>query len=314
MKRLLRNVSARPPTEPAQPLSIARARARRRVAIIKGQDNSRWTDFYHAVLTMPWAVFFLSLAGFFLLMNAGFALLYMADSVGVSGARPGNFWDVFLFSVQTIGSGNYSGMTLRTTYAQSVGVLEVFSGILNLALITGVVFARFSRPFARVLFSDVAVITTFDGVPTLMFRAANQRGNQILDANIMVTFAWQQTTREGMTMRRFEELKLVRARSALFALSWTVMHAIDETSPLHGQTPESLNEMQAELIALLSGTDETLADVIFARQSYRPHQIRWQHHYADILSNDGRGRRVVDLKRFHDTVPDFDEHAEQPEQ
>jgi inward rectifier potassium channel len=274
------------------------------MAVIIGQDLSRWTDFYHFILTVPWSVFFLGVAAFFFSINLVFAFAYMADPNGIEHARPGNFWDAFLFSVQTIGSINYSVMSPKSIYANIVVVAEAFFGILNLALITGVVFSRFSRPYARVLFSRIAVITDFDGTPTLMFRAANQRGNQILDANISVNFAYQQTTREGLVMRRFCELKLVRPRSPLFALSWTVMHRIDEESPLYGQTPESLSAMQAELIVLLSGTDETLADTIFARNSYKPHQILWRHRFIDILSVTPKGRRVVDLTRFHQAVPD----------
>ena len=272
--------------------------------MIKGQDHTRWTDFYHAVLTVPWAVLFLGLLAFFFLINLVFALFYMVDPNGIANARPGNFWDAFLFSVQTIGSINYSVMVPKSIYSNTIVVFEAFFGILNLALITGVVFSRFSRPYARVLFSNVAVITPFDGVPMLMFRAANQRGNQILDANMVVTFARQETTREGITMRRFQELTLVRSRSSLFALSWTVMHRIDETSPLHGATMESLIASQAELITLLSGTDETLADVIFARHSYKPDQIRWGRRFVDVLASTPRGRRVVDLTRFHETEPD----------
>jgi inward rectifier potassium channel len=281
---------------------------RRRTAVIIGQDATRWTDFYHFILTVPWSVFFLGVALFFFSINVVFALAYMADPTGIEHARPGNFWDAFLFSVQTIGSINYSVMSPKSIYANIVVVAEAFFGILNLALITGVVFSRFSRPYARVLFSRVAVITHFDGVPTLMFRAANQRANQILDAQITVNFAWQQTTREGLVMRRFEELKLVRPRSPLFALSWTVMHRIDADSPLHGQTPESLAELQAELICLLSGTDETLAEVIFARHSYLPPQILWRHRFVDILSFNSKGRRIVDLTRFHSAEPDETSH------
>jgi inward rectifier potassium channel len=274
------------------------------MAVIKGQDFTRWTDFYHFVLTVPWSVFFFGVALFFFGINVVFALAYLADPGGIEHARPGNFWDAFLFSVQTIGSINYSVMSPKSIFANIVVVAEAFFGILNLAVITGVVFSRFSRPYARVLFSRVAVITDFDGTPTLMLRAANQRGNQILDANITVNFAWQQTTREGMVMRRFCELKLVRARSPLFALSWTVMHRVDEDSQLYGETPESLSEKDADLIVLLSGTDETLSETIFARHSYKPHQILWHHHFVDILSHNAKGRRVVDLTRFHATEPD----------
>jgi inward rectifier potassium channel len=297
----------RRPPPPRGPASLARARRNRRVAIIRGQDYTRWTDFYHSVLTVPWAVFFVGMAAFFFLINVVFALLYMADPGGIEHARPGNFWDAFLFSVQTIGSINYSVMSPKSIYANIIVVLEAFFGILNLALITGIVFSRFSRPYARVLFSDVAVITQFDGAPMLMFRAANQRGNQILDANIAVSYAWQQTTKEGMVMRRFQELSLVRSRTQLFALSWTVMHRIDESSPFFGKSPEDLTRCQAELIVLLSGTDETLADQIFARHAYKPHQIRWGHRFADVLSLTPRGRRVVDLTRFHETVPEVEE-------
>lgn len=284
---------------------LARLRARgRRGAVILGQDATRWTDFYHFVLTVPWSVFFFGVALFFFAINVVFAIAYMADPGGIDHARPGNFWDAFLFSVQTIGSINYSVMSPKSIYANIVVVAEAFFGILNLAIITGIVFSRLSRPYARVLFSKVAVVTDFDGVPTLMFRAANQRANQILDAQITLNFAFQQTTREGLTMRRFCELELVRPRSPLFALSWTVMHRIDEQSPLYGQTPEGLSAIQAELVVLLSGTDETLSATIFARHSYKPQQILWRHRFVDILSFSARGRRVVDLTRFHSAVPD----------
>lgn len=305
MNRLITKLrSRRTAPKPSGPVSIVHAGRRRRVALIKGQDFSRWTDFYHFILTVPWSLFFLGVAVWFFLINVVFALAYMADPNGIVHARPGNFWDAFLFSVQTIGSINYSVMSPTSIYANIIVVAEAFFGVLNLALVTGMVFSRFSRPYARVLFSQVAVITAFDGVPTLMLRAANQRGNQILDARITVNFAFQQMTREGLAMRRFCELKLVRSSSPLFALSWTVMHRVEEDSPLYGQTPESLSEMQAELICLLSGTDETLADQIFARHSYKPHQILWRHRFVDILSVNERGRRIVDLTRFHHAMPD----------
>lgn len=287
-----------------EPISLGRARPGRRLAIIKGQDRSRWTDFYHTILTVPWPLFLVALAVFFFAINCAFALLYLVDPDGIKNARPGNFWDAFQFSVQTIASIGYGNFSPRSSYVNTIVIIEAFAGILNVALITGAVFSRFSRPTARVLFSDVAVVTAFDGAPMLMFRAANQRGNQILDANITVNFAWQQTTREGLIMRRFQELHLVRARSSLFALSWTVMHRIDETSPLYGHTPETLLAIQAEIVALLSGTDETLAAMIFARNSYRPHQILWNRRFVDILSLTADGQRMVDLAHFHETVPD----------
>jgi len=278
-------------------------RRTQRIAIIKGQDSSRWTDFYHAVLTAPWWMFLLGTALFFLSLSLIFALLYMADPHGLTNARPGSFWDAFMFSVKTLASIDNPESSPRSVYANVVVMSEAFSGILNLALITGVMFARFSRPYARVLFSKVAVITPFDGVPTLMFRAANQRGNSILDAGVSVSIARQVTTKEGIVMRRFEEMSLVRSRSPLFALSWTIMHRIDETSPLYGLDLDGMYANQVELIVLLSGTDDALADVIYARHAYGPDDIRWHHRFVDVLSLTPQGRRLVDLNRFHDTQP-----------
>jgi inward rectifier potassium channel len=293
------NRKRRPPRADRAPRTVEHGRPQR--ALIKGQDRSRWTDVYHGVLTAPWWAFFAGTAFIFAAVNTVFALLYRADPRGIDHAR--GFWDYFLFSVQTIGSANYTVMLPRSIYANVVVSVEAFFGILNLALVTGVVFARFSRPFARVVFSKVALITPFDGVPTLMFRAANQRANQILDAAVTVSLARQMGTKEGIVMRRFEELSLVRARTPLFALSWTVMHVIDEASPLHGVTSKSLYDSQIEIIVLLRGTDDTLADIIYARHSYMPDEILWDRRFVDVLALTPSGRRIVDLHRFHDTEP-----------
>jgi inward rectifier potassium channel len=295
------------PTKRPPPLSpVYRPGAlpqRQRLAVVKGQDFSRYTDFYHTVLRAPWWLFFVGLAAVFVAVNAVFAFAYVLDRGGIEHARPGNFWDTFIFSAQTIGSINYSVMVPKSNYVNLLVIIEAFVGILMIALFTGIIFARFSRPFARVVFSRVAVITPFDGTPTLMFRTANQRGNQVLDAAITVTLARQHQTREGAIFRRFEELKLVRARTALFALSWTIMHVIDETSPLFGISEEEMADKQMEIIALLSGADATMAETIYARYSYSPDDIRRDHRFVDVLSLSPKGQRVVDLTRFHDTCP-----------
>ena len=278
--------------------------ARKRVAVVKGQDRSRWTDVYHAVLRAPWWLFFIGLAAFFGTINVVFALLYLSDPNALAHVRHGNFWDAFLFSVQTIGSINYTVFVPQTVYANIIVSIEAFFGILTIALFTGIILARFSRPYARVVFSKYAIIAPFDGVPTLMFRTANQRGNQILDAAITLSVARQQTSKEGVSMRRFDELKPVRERTSLFALSWTVMHRIDESSPLFGLTPDTFYDNQLEIIALLNGMDETLADRIYARHSYTPDEILWDRRFVDVISVQN-GQRIVDLTRFHDTVPLF---------
>ncbi|MBV8799625.1 MAG: ATP-sensitive inward rectifier potassium channel 10 [Alphaproteobacteria bacterium] len=294
-----------PPGRPPPGISTAQYLRNRKLqrVVIRGQDKSRWTDFYHAVLTAPWWMFLLGLAAAFFGINVIFALIYLTDPGGIEHARPGSFWDRFLFSAQTIGSINYSVMVPKSAFVNTMVVFEAFVGFVYLAMIASLMFARLSRPSARVMFSRVAVVAPFDGVPTLMFRAANQRGNQILDAAITVTLAYQALTQEGIPMRRFQELKLLRARTSLFTLSWTVMHRIDSTSPLHSCSLEEFRDRQMELIVLLRGTDDTLADTVYVRHAYTPEEILWNHRFADVLSVNAHGRRVVDLTRFHDTSP-----------
>ena len=235
---------------------------------MKGQDNGRFMDLYHNILTVSWPVFVLQLAALYLTINLIFAVFYLADRGGIVNARPGQFADAFFFSVQTLGTLGYGAMAPRSLYVDLLVTAESFTGILIIALFTGIIFARFSRPFARVLFSNVAVVTSFDGVPTLMFRAANQRGESILDASVTVSLARKYTTREGVTMRRFQELKLMRSGNPLFALSWTVMHPIDQTSPLYGLTLEEMDAADMEIVVMLSGVDETIADRVYARHAY----------------------------------------------
>ncbi|HEY1837780.1 MAG TPA: hypothetical protein VGG36_09000 [Rhizomicrobium sp.] len=280
----------------------------RRMAIVRGQDSGRWTDIYHQILTMPWIVFLITLAAIFVVLNAIFALLYTIDPHALTNVPANDFRDAFIFSVatfgvQTITGASHVSMLANDTYAAVVVMIEAFTGILYLGMVTAIMFARFSRPFARILFSKVAIIADFDGVPTLMFRAANQRGNRILDAAISVSLAHESTSKEGLVMRRFDELTLMHARSPLFALSWTIMHRIDENSPLRGMNFKMMCEQEFEILILLSGTDETLADIIYARHSYGPEDFRWNHRFVDVLSIAPTGHRIVDLTRFHDTEP-----------
>lgn len=292
-----------PNERPRQPPNLVLAKPGQRVAIVRGQDRSRWTDFYHLILTATWLEFFGGLFVFFVGLNFIFALLYLADPTGLAHSRHGNFWDVFLFSFETIASINYTGFAPQSNYANVIVSIQGFFALLTTALFTGVIFARFSRPFARIVFSRCALVLPFDGVPTLMFRVANQRGNSIVDAEVRLTMAKQQTSREGIVMRRFEDLKPMRQRSSLFALSWTIMHRIDRHSPLYGMTADKWREQQIEVVVMLSGLDEALADRIYARHSYSADDIVWDHKFVDVLSFTDHGRRVVDLTRFHDTEP-----------
>ena len=289
-------------SEATRPISLVKAPRGKRNALIKGQDAGRFFDFYHGVLTADWPAFVLQLAAFFLSVNLIFAVLYLADPGGIANARRGSFADAFFFSVQTLGTLGYGVMAPRSLYANLVVTAESFTGILIIALYTGIIFARFSRPFARVMFSKVAVVMPFDGVPTLMFRAANQRGNSILDAHVNVSLARNYTTREGVTMRRFQELRLLRASNPLFALSWTVLHPIDAQSPLYGLGLAEMIEQDMEVVIMLSGMDETISDHIYTRHSYMAEEILWNRRFVDVISTAPSGQRMVDLNQFHDTV------------
>lgn len=284
-----------------QKRSVARLKRGQRIAIVKGQDNGRFLDLYHNILTVSWPWFFVQLAAVFGVTNLVFATLYAIDRNGIANAHPGRFADSFFFSVQTLGTLGYGVMSPRTLYTNLLVTVESFAGILIISLFTGIIFARFSRPMARVLFSKVAVVAPFDGVPTLMFRTANQRGEAIMDASIVVTLARQYTTLEGVTMRRFQELKLMRSSNSLFALSWTVMHPIDQDSPLYGLTLEDMDALDMELVVMLNGLDEILADRIYARHAYWADEIVWNHRFVDVISVTNGGERMLDLTRFHET-------------
>jgi inward rectifier potassium channel len=265
-----------------------------------GLPRDGWRDVYHVLLTLPTPAFLGVLAIAFLGINAAFALLYMSDPGGVTNARPGNFEDAFFFSVQTLGTLGYGVMAPKSLAANLIATLETFVGLANLAIATGLLFARISRPTARIMFSKRAVVTAFDGVPTLIFRAANQRRNLVIEADVTVTMVHDVTTREGNLLRRFDELAVLRSRSPLFFLTWQVMHPIGENSPLYGETRQSLIAKRAEILVVMKGIDETFVSTIHARTSYTPDEIVWQAQLADIFTVDEHGVRAIDFRRFHE--------------
>jgi len=197
-------------------------------------------DLYLHLLAAPWLRVLAIFVSVFLVTNALFALGYVAGTDSIENARPGSFVDAFFFSVQTMATIGYGKLAPRTLYANVLVTVEVLIGVVGLAIATGLAFAKFSRPTARVLFSGRVVIAPHEGVPSLMFRMANARGNNIVEAQLHVVLAREETTREGEAMRRFHDLRLLRPQTALFTLSWTAIHPITDGSPLAGATPEDL--------------------------------------------------------------------------
>ena len=259
-------------------------------------------DVYHLLLTMPWRWFFGVQAVAYLIFNAVFALFYLAVPGSVANARPGSFTDAFFFSVQTMATIGYGVMAPATLYGNVMVTIEALLGFASFAVAAGLIFGRFSQPTARVLFSRVAVVTLFNGVPTLMFRCANERRNQIFEARVHVDFARQEMSAEGMELRRSYELGLARDRNPQFSLSWTVMHAIDPASPLYGIDPDLLAGQEASIVVTLTGIDETLSQTVFARTAYRADEILWGRKFVDILSETEEGETLVDYRRFHETA------------
>ena len=261
-------------------------------------------DVYHSLLTTTWPQFFALVLVTYLGANLLFATGYLAIGDGIEEARPGSFADAFFFSVQTMATIGYGKMAPRGIAANLLVTLEALIGLLGLALVTGLVFAKFSRPTARVLFSRNAVITRFDGVPSLLVRLANERGNQIAEAQAHLVLLRTERTPEGEEVRRAHDLQLRRSHSAFFAFTWLVVHAITPDSPLYGETPESLRTKDVDLVASMTGLDETLSQSVHARHAWMPDQILWGHRFADVLVSLPDGRRAIDYRRFHLVEPD----------
>jgi inward rectifier potassium channel len=268
----------------------------------QGQYVSLFEDVYHKVLAMPWWRFFAYVGAAWVGINLVFALVYAAMPGCVAGAAPGDLEDAFYFSVQTLATIGYGAMAPATRFGHVVVVCEALVGTLGVALVTGVTFAKFARPTARVLFASKAVVHMRDGVPHLVFRLANWRGNMVVEGQLRVLLLMRQTTREGDVIRMPVELPLVRDRTALFALTWVPMHRIDEKSPFWGglEARDRLLADNAEIFLSFSGMDETLGQAIQARYRYRLDDIVYNARFVDVLTLEPDGTRIIDYALFHD--------------
>lgn len=273
----------------------------------KGQDRlprvgfhrSILSDIYHFFLTTSWPIFLLILIGLFGLLNTLFALAYLLGDHAIANARPGSFADAFFFSVQTLATLGYGNFAPVGIYANIVSVLEVFTGLLSLALVTGLTFAKFSRPTARILFSKMALISKRNGVPTLMFRLANERTNRIVEAHLYVGILLTETSLEGQVLRRFHDMKLVRSQTPVFGLSWIAFHPIDEESPLFNMSFQELQQLDAEIVVNFSGIDDTLLQSVHRQHFYLTQDIIWNAVFEDILVQNSEGQDYMDYLRFH---------------
>jgi inward rectifier potassium channel len=275
-----------------------------RSVVARGLRRSPLSDVYHFLLTSRWSQLLAILAGGYVVANVLFALAYLALGDAIEHARPGSFADAFFFSVQTMATVGYGNFWPRTTAANVLATAEMIAGGMGLALMTGLVFAKFARPTARVLFSDVAVVRTWEGVPSLVFRMANARSSQIVEAHVSVVLLRSERTAEGDEARRLHDLRLLRAQSAIFTLTWTAIHPIDAHSPLHGEGAASLAAADAVIVVSLTGFDENLASTVHARHTYAADRVLFGRRFVDVLSVGPGGERIIDYTRFHETAPE----------
>ena len=206
----------------------------------------------------------------------------------------------FFFSVETIGTIGYGQIAPASTAANIVMTTESVSGLVGLAIVTGLLFARFSRPVAAVLFSRWALIAPYRGITAFEFRIANRHKNELVELEAKLLYS-RTRERGGRRMREFLELGLERRTVVFFPLTWTVVHPIDETSPLKDVTLAQLEAEDAEFLVLLQGTDETFAQRVHARSSYKPHEIVWHARFTDVFQPAAAdGMLAVDVGRLHE--------------
>jgi inward rectifier potassium channel len=273
-----------------------------REIITEGLHLNFWADISHRCMTASWPAFIGGAAAVFIAFNAVFALFYWIGDQPISNVPDRAYIDYLYFSIETLSTAGYGDMHPQTHYGHFIATVELFTGIFSMSLMTGLVFARFSRPHARLLFADNPVISDHEGKPTLMVRLANERHNIIGNATARLWLFKNIVSMEGQSLRRFYELPLVRNESPALALSWTLYHIVDEQSPLYGLDAQDLEASNVSLVLVVSGYDVVAAQTVHARKSYGHSDIRFGHRYADILGTAEDGRLRIDYGRFHQTL------------
>ncbi|PYX96988.1 MAG: hypothetical protein DMG64_18485 [Acidobacteria bacterium] len=265
-----------------------------------------WFDWlsYHSLLTMSWPAFIGLLATCYALLNGIFALIYLLlGPAALQTATPPElsprFLRAFFFSIDTFSTIGYGNIVPVGRVANAVVCLEAFCGLLGFALATGLLFARFSRPTAKVLFSENAVIAPYNGASAFEFRIINARNNQIIELGARVLLSKFENA-DGNRIRKYHPLQLEREKVVFFPLTWTIVHPIDENSPMYGLSREDLITNDAEFLILLTGTDETFSQTVHARTSYRADEVIWGAKFVNVYKYDHDGHILgVDMDRFH---------------
>jgi inward rectifier potassium channel len=270
----------------------------------KGVSTYDFADPYRLAVALTWPQFLLVLFAFYLTVNVLFAVAYAVVPGAIANARPYHVSDYLFFSLETLATVGYGEMYPATLYGHVISSLEITTGLFFTAILTGLIFVRFSRPRAKFVFSDHPVITNHEGIPTLMLRIGNGRAAALGEAMARLSVLKTEISREGAEFRRTFELALVRRSLPVFPLSWTVMHMIDETSPLHGLDKDSFVAQGIRLFVAFEARDPTYATTVHDMHVYAPEDVLYGMRYADIITNDEFNRPTADLTRVSEVEPD----------
>lgn len=270
----------------------------------ENQSFLRSLNLYHEMLNAPLWAFYSVIFCTYLLLNLLFAGLYLLCGPGAlhgaTAVTPGErFLEAFFFSVQTLATIGYGRLSPAGSAANSLVAIEALVGLLGVAFATGLSFARFSRPLAHILYSERAVIAPYRGGTGFMFRIVNERRNQLIEVKARVALS-RMVNESGRRIRKFEALSLERTTVPFFPLHWTLVHPIDEKSPLYGVTAENLRASEAEFMILLTGTDETFSQTVHSRSSYLAEEVVVGARFKDMFVDRGDGRPRIDMRRFHE--------------
>ena len=276
----------------------------------KGVSRFDLRDPYHLAVALTWPQFLAALLALYLSVNVVFAALFWLVPGSVANARPDSFADAFFFSIETLATVGYGEMYPATLYGHEVASAEIVCGLGFTAILTGLTFVRFSRPRAKLVFAANPVVAMHNGKPTLMVRIGNGRAGVLADAAAKLNVLLSETTAEGKLFRRAQELRLERAHIPLFPLDWTLMHVLDERSPLHGYDMARAIEADARVFVTLEARDPTLATSVHEIRTYMPEDIRFGMRYTDAVTIAEDGTPVADLTRVGALEPDVGDRQE----
>lgn len=268
--------------------------------ITHGVSAQIWHDAYHYAMTSSWPVFFGVFASLFLALNVVFALLYWFDPTSIANLYPKGFWGGFFFSVETLATVGYGDMHPQTVYGHVVSTIEIFTGMSGIAMVTGVMFARFSRPRAKILFTQHPVTYRHNGEHVLSIRIANTRMNVIAEASAKLRMLVVENTKENTRFVKIIDLPLKRDQHPMFSLGWNLFHVIDKNSPFHDTSMAQHERQQTRLILSVDGVDETTSQNLRARHIYSWQTFRFNHRYRDISSMDEQMNNHLDFSMFHE--------------